>query len=102
MFIYLFFFYTFVGTEIDLPWLVDAGEFQSMLENGEYLSYENRLSLGRSILNKKTKRIKTSITFIDILNIYQFSLNMTNNPFHCISGNFHNVIKTCVKKTIIV
>lgn len=71
MFIYLSF-YTFVGREIHLPWLVDAGEFQSMLENGEYLSYENRLSLGRNILNKKTKRIKTSITFIDILIFISF------------------------------
>ncbi|XP_076073079.1 uncharacterized protein LOC143044801 [Mytilus galloprovincialis] len=32
--------------DIHLPWLVNAGEFQSMLSNGEYLSYENRLSLG--------------------------------------------------------
>ncbi|CAG2236741.1 unnamed protein product [Mytilus edulis] len=31
---------------IQLPWLVDAIEFQRMLSRGEYLSYENRLSLG--------------------------------------------------------
>ncbi|CAC5406644.1 unnamed protein product [Mytilus coruscus] len=32
--------------EIQLPWLVDADDFQRMLSHGEYLSYENRLSLG--------------------------------------------------------
>ncbi|XP_063427756.1 uncharacterized protein LOC134711219 [Mytilus trossulus] len=32
--------------DIHLPWLVDADEFQCMLSQGEFLSYENRLSLG--------------------------------------------------------
>lgn len=35
---------------IQLPWLVDSGEFQLMLPHGEYLSYENRLSLGRMFM----------------------------------------------------
>ncbi|XP_052070067.1 uncharacterized protein LOC127708924 [Mytilus californianus] len=35
-----------IGKDIQLPWLVNAGDFQSMLSNGEYLTYENRLSLG--------------------------------------------------------
>ncbi|CAC5397213.1 unnamed protein product [Mytilus coruscus] len=38
--------YKLKGKDIQLPWLVNAGEFQRMLSNGEYLSYENRLSLG--------------------------------------------------------
>ncbi|XP_076080074.1 uncharacterized protein LOC143050853 [Mytilus galloprovincialis] len=32
--------------DIQLPWLVGTREFQRMLSHGEYLSYENRLSLG--------------------------------------------------------
>ncbi|VDI61794.1 Hypothetical predicted protein, partial [Mytilus galloprovincialis] len=35
-----------IDKDIKLPWLVDADEFQRMLSHGEYLSYENRLSLG--------------------------------------------------------
>ncbi|XP_076080240.1 uncharacterized protein LOC143051096 [Mytilus galloprovincialis] len=35
-----------IEKDIQLPWLVDAIEFQRMLSHGEYLSYENRLSLG--------------------------------------------------------
>ncbi|CAG2245973.1 unnamed protein product [Mytilus edulis] len=35
-----------IEKDIKLPWLVDADEFQRMLSHGEYLSYENRLSLG--------------------------------------------------------
>ncbi|XP_071138755.1 uncharacterized protein [Mytilus edulis] len=32
--------------DIQLPWLVDAEEFKRMLSHGEYLSYDNLLSLG--------------------------------------------------------
>ncbi|XP_071165947.1 uncharacterized protein [Mytilus edulis] len=32
--------------DIQLPWLVDANEFKCMLSQGEFLSYDNRLSLG--------------------------------------------------------
>ncbi|XP_071181256.1 uncharacterized protein [Mytilus edulis] len=32
--------------DIQLPWLVDANEFESMLSHGTFESYENRLSLG--------------------------------------------------------
>ncbi|VDI45406.1 Hypothetical predicted protein [Mytilus galloprovincialis] len=35
-----------IEKDIQLPWLVDAIEFQRMLSHGEFLSYENRLSLG--------------------------------------------------------
>lgn len=38
---------------IQLPWLVDGGEFQRMMSHGEYLSYENRLSLGRKLITNK-------------------------------------------------
>lgn len=38
---------------IQLPWLVDDGEFQRMMSHGEYLSYDNRLSLGRKFVTSK-------------------------------------------------
>lgn len=36
--------------DVQLPWLVDADEFESMLFHGEFKSYENRLSLGMKII----------------------------------------------------
>ncbi|VDI69489.1 Hypothetical predicted protein, partial [Mytilus galloprovincialis] len=40
------FFCKVTENDVQLPWLVDADEFESMLLDGEFKSYENRLSLG--------------------------------------------------------
>lgn len=40
---------SFTENDIQLPWLVDAGEFERMLLHGTFLSYEHCLSLGISV-----------------------------------------------------
>lgn len=43
----------FSDKDIQLPWQVDGGEFQCMLSMGAYLSYDNRLTLGRQYIKNK-------------------------------------------------